>query len=62
MAKEPSNLSQSERFKQAARELGCDENESHFEEALKKVARHKPPPDKPAEPKKPKTKGPKQCG
>jgi hypothetical protein len=34
-------LSQPERFKQAARELGCDEDESHFEEKLKKVARHK---------------------
>ncbi|VTZ25761.1 hypothetical protein MPC4_90100 [Methylocella tundrae] len=36
---------QKERFTEAARELGCDENESHFEEKLKQVARHKPPPD-----------------
>lgn len=49
---------QKERFEQAARELGCDEDESHFEEALKKVARHKPPPDKPDEPKQPKPKKP----
>ena len=35
---------QIEQFKQAARELGCDEDESHFEEKLKKVARHKPVP------------------
>jgi hypothetical protein len=34
--------SQSDRFKEAARELGCDEDEAHFEEKLKKVAGHKP--------------------
>ena len=33
---------QSKRFVDAARELGCDESEPHFEEKLKKVARHKP--------------------
>jgi hypothetical protein len=32
---------QSERFKDAARELGCDEDSVHFEEKLKKVAAHK---------------------
>jgi len=34
-------------FEEAARELGCDEDEAHFEEKLKKVAAHKlkePPP------------------
>jgi hypothetical protein len=55
---EPSD--QGKRFAEAARELGCDEDESHFEEALKKVARHKPPPDAPPEPKPPKTKKPGQ--
>lgn len=34
--------SQSERFIEAARKLGCDESEANFEAALKKVARHKP--------------------
>lgn len=51
---------QKERFEQAARELGCDEDESQFEDALKKVARHKPPPAAPPEPKKPKPKNPGQ--
>ena len=32
---------QSERFKQAARDLGCDESAEHFDAALKRVARHK---------------------
>ena len=33
---------QSEHFKQAARELGCDESEEKFDAALKRVAGHKP--------------------
>lgn len=33
---------QLERFKQVAREIGCDEDPAHFDEILKKVARHKP--------------------
>lgn len=45
---------QARKFIDAARELGCDEDESHFEAALKKVARHKPPHDKSAELKQPK--------
>ena len=40
-------LSQSERFKQAARELEADEDEHAFDEKLKKVAKHKPGPEKP---------------
>jgi hypothetical protein len=44
---------QSKAFIKAARELGCDEDEAHFEETLKKVARHKPPPDAPPTPAKP---------
>ncbi len=40
---------QAERFKAAARELGCDEDESRFNAALGKIVKHKPPPDdKPA--------------
>ncbi|WP_424360883.1 hypothetical protein [Methylocystis parvus] len=34
--------SQSERFAEAAKALECDESEERFDEALKKVARHKP--------------------
>lgn len=34
---------QVKRFKEAARELGCDEDESAFDEALGKVASSPPP-------------------
>jgi hypothetical protein len=40
--KSESDQTQSERFKQAARELGCDESEERFEAALRKVVKHKP--------------------
>ncbi len=33
--------SQSEKFKDAARELECDEDEAHRDERLRKVARQK---------------------
>jgi hypothetical protein len=33
---------QREKFAEAARALGCDEDPARFDEALKKVARHKP--------------------
>jgi len=45
---------QSRRFIEAAREAGCSEDEAVFDENLKKIARHKPPPGAPSEPKKPK--------
>lgn len=32
---------QIERFKQAARELGCDENEAAFEDKLRRIAKPK---------------------
>ncbi len=38
---------QGERFKEAARDLDCDEDPAHFEEKLKKVAAHKPVADMP---------------
>ena len=47
--------SQIDRFKALARELGCDEDEGAFEEALKKVASAPPLPKH--EPKKRKPKG-----
>jgi hypothetical protein len=50
---------QSETFIEAARQLGCDEDPAHFDEILKKVARHKPPPAA-AESKKPKATKPGQ--
>jgi hypothetical protein len=46
---------QSRRFIEAARKLGCDDDPAHFDEILKKVARHKPPPESP---KIPRTKKP----
>lgn len=39
MAKEKS---QSQKFVDKARELGCEDNEQAFDEALRKVAAHKP--------------------
>jgi hypothetical protein len=47
---------QSKMFIEAARALGCDEDPAHFDEILKKVARHKPPLHVGPEPKKPKTR------
>lgn len=48
-------ISQSDKFKQAARELGCDEDEARFDSSLSKIARAKRPvgkDEKPAKPKK----------
>lgn len=39
--------SQSDKFRKAARELECDEDESRWDERLKKVAKGKPVPEKP---------------
>lgn len=38
---------QSDKFKQTAREHGADEDEKHWEERLMKVAKHKQAPDSP---------------
>jgi hypothetical protein len=35
------------KFKQAARDLECDEDEARWDATLKKVAKQKPEPDKP---------------
>ena len=40
---------QSEKFKQAARDLECDQDEAHWDATLKKVAAQKPAPDQPLE-------------
>ena len=37
---------QIDKFKQAAREHGADEDEAHWDERLKKVAKAKPAPEK----------------
>lgn len=33
---------QIDRFKEAAREIGCDEDEARFDEKLDKLVKHKP--------------------
>ena len=38
--------SQLEKFKEAARELECDDDERHFDERVKKLVRQKPSEDK----------------
>jgi hypothetical protein len=35
---------QSDKFKDAARELECDDDEQRFQERLRKLVRHKPVP------------------
>jgi hypothetical protein len=42
--REPSQL---DKFKEAARDLECDEDEARWDERLKKVAKQKPAPEKP---------------
>ncbi len=39
--------SQSDKFKKAARDLDCDEDEARWEKRLKNVAKAKPETDKP---------------
>jgi hypothetical protein len=51
---------QSQRFINKARELGCDDSEEAFDEALRKVARHTPKDDKGKSPKD--RKGEKKAG
>jgi hypothetical protein len=38
---------QSDKFKEAARELECDDDEKRFDERMKKLVKHKPAPEKP---------------
>jgi hypothetical protein len=47
MANERPTERQIDKFKEAARELECDENESHWDDRLKKVTKAKPAPEKP---------------
>jgi len=41
------NKTQLDKFKEAAREHLCDEDEGRWNEKLRKVAKHKPAPEKP---------------
>ena len=41
--------SQADKLGRAAGEAGCDEDEARWDERLKRVAGHKPPPEKPVE-------------
>lgn len=43
-ARSKNDLKQIDRFKEAARELGCDEDEARFDEKLGKLVKHKPKP------------------
>ena len=36
---------QSDKFRDLARELGCDEDEATWDDALRKVASHRPAPE-----------------
>ena len=43
---EPKSPSQIDKFKQAARELGTDDDPERFGERVSKLVKHKPVPDK----------------
>ncbi len=47
MNKPNQTSNQLNRFKEAARDLECDEDEARWDERLKKVAKAKPAPEKP---------------
>jgi hypothetical protein len=44
--RESGDKSQVRAFRKAARELGCDESEDRFKEALQRIAKQKPRPQK----------------
>ncbi len=46
----PSDKPQIERFREKARELGCDEDEAAFDAKLRQIAQYKPPPKAPKAP------------
>ncbi|WP_221794067.1 hypothetical protein [Aquisediminimonas sediminicola] len=41
----PEDKNQSDKFEEAAREIGADEDEAPWNKLLKKVAKHKPAPE-----------------
>lgn len=40
-------MSQLDKFKEAAREIECDDDDQHFKDKLGKLVQHKPVPEKP---------------
>ncbi|MBA3525784.1 MAG: hypothetical protein H0T82_02525 [Sphingomonas sp.] len=40
--KKPDPITQADKFKEAARELECDDDEQRFKERLGKLVKHKP--------------------
>ena len=42
-----SDKHQSEKFREAARDLECDDDDARFKERVRKLVKHKPAPDKP---------------
>lgn len=47
MKTSPSETAQIDKFKQAARDLECDDDDQRFKERLGKLAKAKPAPEKP---------------
>jgi hypothetical protein len=47
MPEDPDSRSQLDKFKEAARELECDDDEARFNERVKKLVKVKPKPEKP---------------
>lgn len=45
MTEQKHDSTQADKFRELARELECDEDESRFEETVKKVAKSPPPKD-----------------
>lgn len=45
----PKEKSQPDKFKEAAREHGCDEDEKAFDEKLRRLAKQQPKKEKPAD-------------
>ncbi|MFD1623917.1 hypothetical protein [Azospirillum griseum] len=45
MKQEKSSTGQHQKFMDAARELGCDEDEAAFEDKLRRIAKVKPKPE-----------------
>lgn len=43
---QPDDPKQAAAFRKAARELGCDDNEERFKDALRTIAKAKPSPEK----------------
>lgn len=46
-AAQDKSRSQLDKFKEAAREIEADEDETHWDESLAKIAKAKPKPEKP---------------